>query len=114
MKLIVVLLFIIFDFISGIISALKNGEFSSKGMKKGLYAKSGELLLLLLAYMISYCMKYYDIGYSNTFYLVVSTYIITMEIGSIVENIGKINPKLLPTVIKKCFKQLRSDNNEDK
>lgn len=114
MKLIIVLVFIVFDFISGIICALKNCNFTSKGMKKGLYAKSGELLLLLLSYLISYCMKYYNVGYSNSFYIIVSTYIITMEIGSIVENIGKINPNLIPAVIKKCFKQLRSDNNENK
>lgn len=114
MKLIIVLVFIVLDLISGVICALKKGNFTSKGMKKGLYAKSGELLLLLLSYLISYCMRYYDIGYSNSFYIIVSTYIITMEIGSIVENIGKINPNLIPAVIKKCFKQLRSDNNENK
>lgn len=107
MKVIIVLSFIVFDFISGIICALKNRCFTSKGMKRGLYSKSGELLLLALSYLISFTMKYFDIGYSNTFYIVVSVYIIIMEIGSIIENVGKINRTLIPNVIKKCFKQLK-------
>ena len=106
-KFIIVLLFIIIDFISGVICALKNKEFTSGVMRKGLYNKSGELLLLGVGYLISYTMKYYDIGYSNTFYITVSIYIIAMEISSIVENVGKINPKLVPYVIRKCFKQLQ-------
>ena len=115
MKIIIVLTFIIFDFISGIILAMKKGKFTSRGMKKGLYNKSGELLLLALAYMVSFTMKYFEIGYSSSFYIVVSTYIIVMEISSIVENIGQINPKLVPAVIKKCFKSLRgSEENESK
>ena len=106
-KFIIVLSFIIIDFISGIISALKNKEFTSGVMRKGLYNKSGELILLGVGYLVSYTMKYYDIGYSNTFYITVSIYIIAMEISSIVENVGKINPKLVPYVIRKCFKQLQ-------
>lgn len=115
MKIIIILAFIVFDFISGIILAMKKGKFTSRGMKKGLYNKSGELMLLALAYMISFTMQYFKIGYSNSFYIVVSTYIIIMEISSIVENIGMIYPKLVPTVIKKCFKSLKgSEENESK
>ena len=106
-KFIIVLSFIIIDFISGVICALKNKEFTSGVMRKGLYNKSGELILLGVGYLVSYTMKYYDIGYSNTFYITVSIYIIAMEISSIVENVGKINPKLVPYVIRQCFKQLQ-------
>ena len=106
-KILIVLAFIIVDFISGIICALKNKEFTSAVMRKGLYNKSGELIMLGVGYLVSYTMKYYDIGYSNTFYVTVSIYIIAMEISSIVENVGKINPKLVPYVIRKCFKQLQ-------
>lgn len=107
MKILIVIAFIVFDFISGILSALKSGRFTSKGMKRGLYSKSGELMLLALSYLISFTMNYFDIGYSNTFYIVVSVYIIIMEIGSIIENVGKINSALIPNVIKKCFKLLQ-------
>lgn len=106
-KIIIVLLFIIIDFISGIICALKNKEFTSGVMRRGLYNKSGELILLGVGYLVSYTMKYYNIGYSSTFYLTVSAYIIIMEISSIIENVGKIYPKLVPYVIRKCFKQLQ-------
>lgn len=113
MKILIVLAFIVFDFLSGIILALKKGRFISKKMRKGLYNKSGELLLLALAYMVSFAMKYFDIGYSNSFYIIVSTYIIAMEISSIVENIGQINPKLVPTVIRKCFRTLKGENTNE-
>ena len=106
-KILIVLAFIIIDFVSGIVCALKKKEFTSAVMRKGLYNKSGELILLGVGYLVSYAMKYYNIGYSSTFYNTVSIYIIIMELSSIVENVGKINQKLVPYVIRKCFKQLQ-------
>ena len=106
-KILIVLAFIIIDFVSGIVCALKKKEFTSAVMRKGLYNKSGELILLGVGYLVSYTMKYYNIGYSSTFYNTVSIYIIIMELSSIVENVGKINQKLVPYVIRKCFKQLQ-------
>lgn len=45
-------------------------------------------------------MKYVDLGFQVPIAAGVCVYIILMELGSIVENIGKINPDLLPDKVR--------------
>ena len=44
--------------------------------------------------------KYVDLGFQVPIAAGVCVYIILMELGSIVENIGKINPDLLPDKVR--------------
>ena len=69
-------------------------------MRKGLYHKFGSIMLVVLAYLIDYAQRYVDLGFQVPIAAGVCVYIILMELGSIVENIGKINPDLLPEKVR--------------
>ena len=45
MRICIVLIFIVVDFFTGILLALKNGEFTSKKMREGLYNRQAKLYL---------------------------------------------------------------------
>lgn len=60
-------------------------------------------MLVALAYLIDYAQKFVDLGFQVPVAAGVCVYIILMELGSIVENIGKINPDLLPDKVRKIL-----------
>lgn len=93
-------IFVVFDLVSGGVSACANHKWKSSEMRKGLYHKFGSIMLVVLAYLIDYAQRYADLGFQVPIAAGVCVYIILMELGSIVENIGKINPDLLPDKIK--------------
>lgn len=98
--------FIVFDFITGLIKAIKERNFNSSIMREGMWHKCGSILVVALATLVEYTQNYIDIGVDLPIVVTVSTYIVVMEVGSIVENIGKINPKLVPEKIKIYFFKL--------
>lgn len=93
-------IFIVFDLASGGVAACANHKWKSSEMRKGLYHKFGSIMLVVLAYLIDYAQKYVDLGFQVPIVAGVCVYIILMELGSIVENIGKINPDLLPDKVR--------------
>ena len=54
MVYIVTLIFIIFDFASGYIAAVKNKEVSSKVMREGIFHKAALIMLMVLAAAVEY------------------------------------------------------------
>lgn len=93
-------IFVVFDLVSGGVAACTNHEWKSSEMRKGLYHKFGSIMLVVLAYLIDYAQRYVDLGFQVPIAAGVCVYIILMELGSIVENIGKINPDLLPDKVR--------------
>lgn len=88
---------ILFDIVSGIIGAAKNNELSSSIMRDGLYAKTGELLLLAMAAFLSYAVTmppFDSLGIPSEILYSIGAYIALMEILSIIENVCKINPDI--------------------
>ena len=69
------------------------------------------ILVLVLATLCDYSMEFIDIGFNINLFKVASTYIITTEIVSIIENIGNLNSKLLPNKLKEIFLKL-GDNEK--
>lgn len=99
--------FILFDFITGLVKAIKEKNFNSTVMREGLYHKFGSILVIALATLVDYTQNYIDLGYELPILGAVSIYIIVMETGSIIENIGKINPKLIPEKVRERFFKLK-------
>lgn len=106
-------LFIAFDSVSGNIAAVANHIWKSSIMRKGLYHKFGSIILVALAYLIDYAQKFVDLGFQVPIAAGVCVYIILMELGSIIENIGKINPDLLPAQIRKIIGLGGKEHEED-
>lgn len=98
--------FIAFDLITGVIKSLKNKEYTSSKMREGLFHKCGSILCVVFGVMVDYAQSFIDIGVSVPVALSICTYIVIMEIGSIIENIGAINPDIIPEKLTQYFNKL--------
>lgn len=95
------------DIITGWIQATINGTWDSTKMRKGLYRKGGELLILVLAYAIAMAIKLpFDIA------AFIAGYIIIMEILSVCENLNQAGLPV-PTWIVKRLGKVAKDMTED-
>lgn len=110
MRTAIVLVFIMLDFISGMIKSFKNHNFDSSVMRDGLINKVGELLIIVLALVSEKALPYLDISVGIPIVTGIYTYISLMEIGSIIENVGAINQSIVPEQIRKFFKKIGGDN----
>lgn len=88
------LLFVCFDFLTGIIKAIVNKNVSSTIMREGLLHKSAFVLVIVLAIMCEAAMEHLDLGIAVPLLAPVCVYIILTEVASILENIAEINPEL--------------------
>lgn len=98
------LLFMVFDIITGFTVCLKNKNFSSSKMRKGIFNKAGLILLIVFAIILDYSQIFFDVSAIirsiglpfDTIPMVnaIGIYIITMECGSIKENISKVNKNI--------------------
>ena len=95
--------FIVLDFITGLVKAFSSGGCKSSVMRQGLFHKVGELLCVALGILIQYAEGYLDLGINLPVAAAICTYIVLMEIGSAIENIGAINPDLVPTKLRKII-----------
>ena len=111
---IVVGLAIILDLVTGISKSIHAGGFKSSVMREGLWHKLSEVIALIVAYFMQYMLPYIGIPYSVPAVSVITIYIVLMEVGSCLENLGEINPQLKEP-LSKIFAQLKGgDNNETK
>ena len=92
--LIIVLIFIAFDVLTGWLKALSNGTTNSSIMRKGLFHKLGEIIAMIFGYICQYSLPYLGVTINIPFAVAIGTYIVIMEIASIIENIVKINPQM--------------------
>ena len=107
-----VVFFIVLDFVTGIIKAFHNGNFNSSVMREGLFHKLGEILALALVGVAQYAMPYFNISVSLPLLTMFSGYCVLMEIGSVIENIGEINPELTKP-LNHLFEKLKEGNKYD-
>lgn len=98
-------LFMLLDILTGFIGAMMKGEYASNIMREGLFHKSGEICILVLGALIDYGQSYVGLDYTVPVGIGFISYIVLMEIGSIIENIHKINPELVPEQISKFLKR---------
>lgn len=97
------LTFNLLDLLTGIVSAIKGKEIKSSKLRDGLFKKVG----FILCYALAWCMDSYGyiIGFDLSVRIlpVVVLYSCTTELVSILENISKINPDLLPDKLMEMF-----------
>ena len=98
--------FIAMDCITGIVKAVKNKNFSSSTMREGLFHKLGSILAIVLGLLADYAQSIIDLGFSVPIAIPICVYIVTMEIGSIIENISAINPQIIPEKLSKFFSKI--------
>ncbi len=92
--LIICLIMIGFDILTGWMKAIYKGDFKSSAMRHGLLSKVAEMLILFLMYIFEYMLPLIHIDLGLPLVAIVGTYIVIMELSSVIENIGAINPSL--------------------
>ena len=92
--LLVSTVFIVFDVLTGWLKALLTASFNSSVMRCGLTSKIGELTAVIFGYTCEYFMPLAGLPIELPFAEAIMTYIVVMEIASIVENICAMNPSL--------------------
>ncbi len=85
-------------------------------MRKGLVAKTGEIFAVLLFIAIEKVLPFIGITINIPLVQAITVYRVMREIGSIIENIGKMNPavaKLCQNIFDE-FKNSIGGDNDDK
>ena len=100
---IVALVFNAIDILSGIIAGVKNHDIQSSKLRDGLFKKVGFIFCYLLAFIIDTYGSLIGFSISVQILPIIVLYVCTTEAVSIIENICKINPDLLPEKLMKMF-----------
>lgn len=88
--------FVVLDVTSGFTVSLFTKSFRSDKMRKGIANKIGEIMAMVLIYAISVLLPLMGLVSPKAlkvFPVMLGSYIVIMEIGSILENISKLSPK---------------------
>lgn len=104
-EILAVFVFTIMDYITGIIGAVMHGNLSSTKMREGLGHKFTYFCVFFIAWFIDFEMKHIDIGFRTTLTPIVTIGIVLIELSSIIENVGKINPELAQAEFMRIFSQ---------
>lgn len=113
MYLIIVLGFIVFDVVTGLIKAGYNGNYNSAIMRQGGFHKSMEVMAMAVAYFVEYAIVYINIGVDVPAVPAVTVYICIMELISILENICSVNPQMC-SLFKPYLDKLKGGNDASK
>ena len=111
-----IFIFNLIDLIFGLLKAIKNKNFKSSKMKKGLIEKSYIMLLYWTIILFELFVSNNNIDMTITFLSLKLTiskfYAITTilnQLSSIFENISKTYPNILPTKIVEVFENLKNE-----
>lgn len=96
-------MFIVLDFITGLVKAWHNGEVSSTKSRKGILKKTMFLSMILIGHWLDKVSLISD--NSMSFRMLVLVFIITNEGISILENISEMGVPI-PEFLKKVFERL--------
>lgn len=110
----IVACFILFDFLTGLLKAFKEKTYTSSIMREGLFHKCGSILCVIFGVLVDYAQTFIDIGVNIPVAYAICGYIVLMEIGSIIENVCAINPRIMPNKLKKYFLKLSDEGSEKK
>lgn len=93
--LVFALVFILLDVMTGIAKGASQHNLSSEKMKQGFWHKLGIIAALIVAGMLDAAAATgLDLGFEVPVFEGVCTYVVLMELLSILENIAEINPEL--------------------
>lgn len=93
--IIAMIIFILLDVVSGVVSAYARHEISSQKLRTGLWHKLGYFFVIFCAIAIEWTMtKGLDLGFSLPLVVPICVWVSLMEIVSTLENAAEMNPDL--------------------
>lgn len=93
-KSLIVLSFIACDIVTGVVAALSSGTYDSSKMRTGLWHKLSEIIAVMFCYLCDWALPQFDIQIPVQLFSAVTVYLVVMESGSIIENLGLMFPEL--------------------
>lgn len=112
-QFVVVFIAIVLDFATGIAKAIMQHNFTSSAMREGLYHKSAELCAVVLGFYVQFALPRIGVTVSFPVAAFLMAYIVVMEIGSIIENLGIINPDLVGP-LSVVFEKIKGGSENEK
>ena len=100
------------DVLTGWIQASINNTWDSTKMRKGLFRKSGELIIIILAYVIQTA-----VALPVDVFIFISIYVCIMEVLSVIENLdhaGLPVPAWITKRLKKAMNDIMTGDEDDK
>ena len=110
--ILVVLVFIVLDIVTGLAKAFATSGFDSSIMRQGFFHKLGEIFAITLAMIADIGLPEIGVPIEAKLSSLCCVYLVLMEIGSIVENIGAINPALVGP-LNNIFAKLKGRTGND-
>lgn len=101
--IIIALVFNALDLVTGIITAVKNKDVQSAKLRDGLFKKVGFILCYFVAWLIDTEGSLVGFQIGAPILPIIILYVCTTELVSILENICKINPDILPEKLMGLF-----------
>lgn len=100
---IIALIFNGLDLLTGIVSAVKSKDIKSAKLRDGLFKKVGFMFCYFVAWLVDTEGQVIGFQFGVNILPVIILYVCTTELVSILENICKINPDLLPEKLMELF-----------
>lgn len=118
---VIALIFIAFDILTGILTGIKEKNLMSKKLREGLWHKLGFILVILFAIVLECALVYFDFPFEVPSTAVVCVYIVFTECVSIFENLCILNPSLVNSPFGQIFQndvkiedaEMLENKNED-
>ena len=108
-----VLIFIIIDYMTGVINAALKKSISSRKMREGLGHKATYIILLSVCYTIDTIQLNTELNLPTKLFPIVSCGILLIELTSIIENICEINPELKQANFMYIFEKNNTETKEN-
>lgn len=102
-SIIIALIFNGLDLVTGIISAVKDKDIQSAKLRDGLFKKVGFMLCYFVAWLVDKEGALIGFKFGVDMLPIIILYVCTTELVSILENISKINPDILPEKLMELF-----------
>ena len=109
-EILAVIVFSGLDYVTGVVGAIMHGSLSSSQMREGLGHKFAYVVTFFLAWFIDFEMNHIDLGFNVAITPLVTAGIVLIELSSIIENIGEINPEIKASKLLQIFQSNRKDN----
>lgn len=111
---ILVLALVVIDYVTGIIGSVVTHSFSSTIMRTGLWHKLAYLVAIIVGLVLEHLSEYYELGFvfAETITTMIIIWIVITEVGSILENLVKINPNLANNNFMRIFAQREEADQE--
>ena len=102
-SIVIAMIFNALDLVTGLVASIKNKNVESSKLRDGLFKKVGFIFCYFVGWLVD--TQGYRIGFqiATPVLPIIILYVCTTELVSIIENICKINPDILPSKLMEIF-----------